>query len=104
MTECTQESFPFAAHFSRQVIAEFSADRLTSDGGVLLLRQVDRRLDLLRRFAQCFADKRNPLLLEHTVGEMVASGEKSGLRTIDRARTSGGFDMSAYKYSCRLTF
>ena len=48
MTECTQESFPFAAHFSRQVIAEFSADRLTSDGGVLLLRQVDRRLDLLR--------------------------------------------------------
>ena len=72
MTECTQETFQFAAHFSRQVVAEFSADRLTSDGGVLLLRQVDRRLDLLRRFAQCFADGRNPVLIEHPLQEMVS--------------------------------
>jgi hypothetical protein len=72
MTECTQESFQFAAHFSRQVVAEFSADRLTSDGGVLLLRQVDRRLDLLRRFAQCFVDGRNPLFIEHSLREMVS--------------------------------
>ena len=71
MTECTQESFQFAPHFSRPVVAEFSADRLTSDGGVLLLRQVDRRIDLLRRFAGCFTDGRNPLLIEHSLREMV---------------------------------
>jgi hypothetical protein len=53
------------------VVAEFSADRLTSDGGVLLLRQVDRRIDLLRRFAGCFTDGRNPLLIEHSLREMV---------------------------------
>lgn len=72
MTECNQESFQFAAHFSRRVVAEFSADRLTTDGGSLLLRQVDRRIRLLRRFADCFIDGRDPSRVEHSVSEMVA--------------------------------
>jgi hypothetical protein len=72
MTECTQKSFQFAAHFSRRVVAEFSAERLTTDGGVLLLRQVDRRIQLLSRLASCFLDQRDPLRVEHTVAEMVA--------------------------------
>jgi hypothetical protein len=32
---------------------------------------VDRRIDLLRRFAGCFTDGRNPLLIEHSLREMV---------------------------------
>jgi hypothetical protein len=72
MTECTQESFQFAAHFSRRVVAEFSADRLTTEGGSPLLRQVDRRIGLLRRLAGCFVDRRDPERIEHTVAEMVA--------------------------------
>jgi hypothetical protein len=72
MTECTQESFQFAAHFSRRVGAEFSSDRLTTDGGSLLLRQVDRRIGLVRRFADCFLDGRDPDRIEHTVAEMIA--------------------------------
>ena len=72
MTECTQESFEFAAHFSRRVVAEFSADRLTTDGGSPLLRQVDRRIGLLRRFAGCFLDRRDPSRIEHSVAEMVS--------------------------------
>lgn len=72
MTECSQESFAFAAHFSRRVEADFTAERLSGDGGGLLLRQVDRRLGLLHRLAQCFRDGRSPERVEHTVGEMVA--------------------------------
>jgi len=72
MTECNQESFEFAAHFSRRVVAEFSADRLTTDGGSLLLRQVDRRIHLLQRFANCFVDGRDAARVEHSVTEMVA--------------------------------
>jgi hypothetical protein len=72
MTECNQESFEFAAHFSRRVVAEFSADRLTTDGGSLLLRQVDRRIHLLQRFADCFVDGRDAARVEHSVAEMVA--------------------------------
>ena len=72
MTQCTQESFEFAAHFSRRVVAEFSAERLTSDGGALLVRQVDRRIGLLRRFAACFLDGRDPERIDHTIVEMVS--------------------------------
>src|ERR1019366_9359298 len=72
MTQCTQELFEFAAHFSRRVVAEFSAERLTSDGGALLVRQVDRRIGLLRRFAACFVDGRDPERIEHRLLEMVS--------------------------------
>ena len=54
------------------MVAEFSAERLTTDGGVLLLRQVDRRIQLLSRLTRCFVDQRDPLRVEHTVAEMVA--------------------------------
>jgi hypothetical protein len=42
------------------VVAEFSDDRLTTEGGALLLREADRKIDLLRRVADCFTDTRQP--------------------------------------------
>ena len=72
MTQCNQESFEFTAHFSRRVVAEFSAERLTTDGGVVLVRQVDRRLRLLQRFAGCFVDGRDPERIEHALAAMLA--------------------------------
>ena len=72
MTECIQERFSFAAHFSRRVEAGFTAGQVSSDGGALLLRQADRRIHLLNRLAACFSDRRNPELIEHTVAAMLA--------------------------------
>jgi hypothetical protein len=72
MTECIQERFSFAAHFSRRVEAGFTAGQVSSDGGALLLRQTERRIHLLNRLAACFSDRRNPELIEHTVAEMLA--------------------------------
>ena len=54
MTECNQESFSFTAHFSRRVEAGFTAGQVSSDGGALLLREVDRKINLLRRLAELF--------------------------------------------------
>jgi hypothetical protein len=45
---------------------------MTSGGGALLLRETDRRLNLLPRLAECFLDRRNPVLVTHPVTEMVA--------------------------------
>jgi hypothetical protein len=45
---------------------------MTSDAGALLLRQTDRRLNLLPRLAACFDDRRQPWLISHTVPELVA--------------------------------
>lgn len=72
MTECNQQSFEFEGHFSRQVTARFDGGQQTSDAGGLLLRETDRRLRLLSRFAACFADERDPARIEHRVEEMVA--------------------------------
>ena len=70
MTECIQDRFVFATDGSRELVAEFSGGTISSDGGGVLLRETDARLNLLSRFSQCFLDRRNPALVEHTVEQM----------------------------------
>jgi hypothetical protein len=72
MTECNQETFAFTAHFSRRVEAEFTAGQVSTDSGALLLREVDRRINLLDRLASCFSDGRMPLLVKHQLPEMLS--------------------------------
>jgi hypothetical protein len=54
------------------VKAEFTADHVSSDGGALLLRQVDGKIGLVRRLASCFADGRKAEQIEHRLEEMLA--------------------------------
>jgi hypothetical protein len=54
------------------VQAEFTAGRVSSDGGALLLRETDRRINLLGRLSGCFLDGRAPLLVKHRLSEMLA--------------------------------
>lgn len=72
MTECNQGSFQFEGHFSRQVTAQFDGGQQTSDAGGLLLRETNRRLNLLPRFAACFVDGRDAQRIDHPVQEMVS--------------------------------
>ncbi len=72
MTECKQKVFSFTAHFSRRVEAGFTAGQVSSDGGAPLLREVDRRINLLSRLADCFMDGRDPERVEHTVEQMLS--------------------------------
>src|SRR5258708_28552850 len=57
---------------SRQVVTDFSAGHLSSDGGMLLLRQIDEGLGISRSLAGSFIDLRNPLLVQHSVPELIA--------------------------------
>ncbi len=66
-TECNQETFAFTAHFSRRVEAGFTAGRVSTDGGALLLRQTERKINLVGRLAGCFIDGRNQGQVEHRV-------------------------------------
>ena len=72
MTECNQETFAFTAHFSRRVEAGFTAGQVSTDGGSLLLRETERKINLLGRLAACFSDGRSPLLVKHRLPEMLA--------------------------------
>ena len=49
----------------------FDAGRLTSDAGVLLLAEVERRLGLAERLARCLADPRATDRIRHTLAEMI---------------------------------
>lgn len=71
MTECNQVSFSFARHFSRSVQADFAGGQISSDGGALLLREADRRLNLLARFSRCFRDARDPRYVIHLLPQMI---------------------------------
>ena len=72
MTECTQSSFKFEAHSSRDAVARFDGGTISSDAGALLLRQTDRRLNLLPRLAACFEDGRDPRYITHSVADLVS--------------------------------
>jgi len=71
-TQCTQIEFEFSKHHRRRVTARFDGGAISSDGGALLLREVDRRLKLLDRLAGCFDDHRDAERNEHSVRELVS--------------------------------
>src|SRR5437867_256872 len=72
MTECTQSRFRFEGFGSREIVAQFDGGTISSDGGALLLRQTDKRLNLLPRLAGCFLDGRQQERVEHSIEEMLA--------------------------------
>jgi hypothetical protein len=66
VTNCTQDVFDFPALKRRKVQAEFSGGEITSDGGVLLLREIDRRLGLLESVDAVIPDSRDARYIEHS--------------------------------------
>lgn len=66
-----QQALFFDELGSRKVQADFSGGHLSSDGGVLLLRQVNHGLGLTRALAQCFYDLRDPDWVDHSVQQLL---------------------------------
>jgi DDE family transposase len=71
-TECNASYLDFRIVGPRQVLADFDGGDITSDGGALLLRKTEQLTGILRQFAACFTDHRNPDLIEHPVTDLVA--------------------------------
>ncbi len=71
-TECTKKRYHFQALGRRDIVADFSGGTITSDGGGLLLREVEKRTNILGRFAKCFIDHRDRERIEHTVQELIS--------------------------------
>ena len=71
----------FSDFGKRVVFAAFDGGEITSDAGVLLLREQARRIRLFERMADCFGDRRDPTRTVHTQGKLVHS---LGLSWLDR--------------------
>jgi hypothetical protein len=70
-TDCYQQSFDFQALGRRRVEVDFSGGHLSSDGGCLLLREVDRTVGLGEKLAKCFTDFRDQRFVEHRLPVML---------------------------------
>jgi hypothetical protein len=71
-TDCKNQPLLFQDLGSRKVVADFSGGTLSSDGGALLLRQMDQNLGLTRTLAACFEDQRDLRYSDHRIEELVA--------------------------------
>ena len=67
----TNQSLLFDDLGSRHVQADFTGGHLSSDAGVLLLRQVNRGLGITRSLAGCFHDLRHQDYVDHSVQELL---------------------------------
>jgi len=70
-TECTTEQMEFHQLGRRAVIGRFNGGKITSDAGGVLLREVEKRTEILKRLAGCFRDYRNEDRIEHSVESLL---------------------------------
>lgn len=72
MPKCTDETVEFGRVGRRVVEASFDGGDIVSDGGVLLLKQVDERLGLTRAAALALGDERRASSVRHSVHTLLA--------------------------------
>lgn len=71
METVCHKQLSFANFDSRAVVAEFSAGPMTSDGGSLLLREIDQKTHLADLISQALCDPRDPDKIQHRQEEML---------------------------------
>src|ERR1022692_693245 len=100
MSEDSLLPFHFPAVARKKITAAFDGGRITSDGGVMLLAAAERRMGIAQRLAALIADPRNPLLITHSVADIlrarvlaIACGHEDA-DDLDHLRTDPGFKLA----------
>jgi hypothetical protein len=67
----TNQTIPYLAGLSpvesKELCARFDGGRLSSDGGELVLRGIERRLGIADLLASCMTDERDPASITHSI-------------------------------------
>jgi hypothetical protein len=71
-TACNPKPLDFHGLGRREIVARFDGGQISSDGGGLLLREVERRTGILRQLAEQFTDYRDTDAIEHSVLDLVS--------------------------------
>jgi hypothetical protein len=100
MSDDTLLTFDFPAVGRKKVTAAFDGGRLTSDGGVMLLAAAEKSMGIAARLAPLITDQRNPLLVTHSVEDIlrarmlaIACGYEDA-DDLDHLRTDPGFKLA----------
>ncbi len=71
MTECNCSKVDFQHHGTRKVTGSFDASRISSDGGALLLRELEEKTGVIEQFSECFDDYRDQRYVEHSLSALL---------------------------------
>jgi len=71
-TQCTAQKLSFKGLGKRRVEAQFTAERITTDTGGLLVREVAEKMNFFEKAAGCFTDYRDADRREHEVDQLLA--------------------------------
>ena len=82
-TDRIPEQFKFEREKSRPVIVNFKGRTVTSDAGLSLIPELDRKRKITSRFAACFKDYRYQNRIDHSICSLIAQ------RTLDTCRVIG---------------
>jgi hypothetical protein len=70
-TECTTEQLLFQDLDNKQVLVTNDAEQISSDGGLLFLRQIEKKHRIIHRLAEHFNDYRNDMYVVHSLERLL---------------------------------
>ncbi len=71
-TQCLANQLNFGSLKGRKVIADFSGGRITSDAGIVLMADKNKKLRITAKFAECFRDYRDSSYTDYSVHQLLA--------------------------------
>ena len=75
MTPLTTDSTPKQFKFEREklppIVVNFQGGKVTSDAGLSLIAEIDRKLQITSRLAKCFQDYRKPNKTLHPIESLL---------------------------------
>jgi hypothetical protein len=69
----------------KTIVARFDGASMSSDGGLLALREVERRHGIASRLAACISDRRAPGRVRHGLDEIIRERKNPGLSGREKA-------------------
>lgn len=72
MPDCTAQQMLFGRLGRREIEANFRGGAISSDGGVMLVRQADRKIGLSAAVATALSDPRDPERIRHPLRDLIA--------------------------------
>lgn len=70
-TDRIAKQFKFEQPKSHVVVVNFQGGQVTSDAGLTLIAETDRKLQITSKFAQCFQDYRQPNRIDHSIESLI---------------------------------
>jgi hypothetical protein len=66
-TECIPDQLEFQGFSKLKIIVKHDAEIASSDGGLILLREIEKKYSIIKQLSECFIDKRNRAYVQHSL-------------------------------------